>query len=78
MMREESMLDATLGATAVASLIAVFLNFGSLIGHRGGLRRGNVRRRRQELTHAIVQRDAPDANRGRSFLDSRRDSRSSG
>ncbi len=67
-MREESMLDAALIATAVAALAAFFLGFGSLFSATLiALGVGVCAAAGKQGFDAIVQRDAPDANRGRSF-----------
>jgi hypothetical protein len=67
-MREESMLDATLAATAVAALVAVFVATGPLAGATLiALAVGTCAAAGKQGFDAIVQRDAPDANRGRSF-----------
>jgi hypothetical protein len=68
LMREESMLDATLAVTAIAALVAVFLGFGPLFSATVvALAVGTCAAAGKQGFDAIVQRDAPDANRGRSF-----------
>ena len=62
------MLDATLATTAVAALVAVFVSLGPLFGATLiAFAVGTCAAAGKQGFDAIVQRDAPDANRGRSF-----------
>ena len=67
-MREESMLDATLAATATAAVVATFIGIGPLFSATlVAFAVGTCAAAAKQGFDAIVQRDAPDANRGRSF-----------